>query len=243
MVRGLSALIAVALVFGGVGPASAQNESVCDVLDGAAWGLCNAYCEAMECDGDGRASQTACDRVNALFEAQDVGPMPCEHPEGNLVFVTSQTYTGNLSGLGGADDKCDALAAGANLPGTYVAWLSDSKTDAIDRLTGTGPFINTVGDTIADDISELTSGNLQIGIKYDEEGGAFAVNRKVWTGTDGYGMGDDPIDTGYCGDWTEASCNGAVLGNHQHQTVGWTDSGGYSNAFDQNHALYCFQQK
>jgi len=27
------------------------EETVCDLYEGAAFGLCNAYCEAMDCDG------------------------------------------------------------------------------------------------------------------------------------------------------------------------------------------------
>ena len=39
----------------GVTPA---EETVCDGLSGAAFGLCNAYCEAMDCDSDStKASQ------------------------------------------------------------------------------------------------------------------------------------------------------------------------------------------
>ncbi len=40
------------------------EETVCDALSGARWGLCNAYCEAMDCDSDAaRASEKACTRV------------------------------------------------------------------------------------------------------------------------------------------------------------------------------------
>jgi hypothetical protein len=65
-------------------PAAAQTpdgqtpaeETVCDGMMGAAWGLCNAYCEAMDCDlyyvlGDApvpSASMEACLRVHANFE-------------------------------------------------------------------------------------------------------------------------------------------------------------------------------
>jgi hypothetical protein len=54
------------------------EESVCDGLaDGAAWGLCNAYCEAMDCDGASQASDQACQHVLENFMAQDAGPIPC----------------------------------------------------------------------------------------------------------------------------------------------------------------------
>jgi hypothetical protein len=57
------------------------EETVCDDanLTGALWGLCNAYCEAMDCDIDSHhASQTACDRVleNFLKKSGGVAP-PC----------------------------------------------------------------------------------------------------------------------------------------------------------------------
>ena len=42
------------------------------------------------------------------------------------VFVTSQTFTGNLGGIAGADQKCQDLADAAGLPGIYKAWLADS---------------------------------------------------------------------------------------------------------------------
>ena len=44
------------------------EETVCDEETGALKGLCNAYCEAMDCDGGvPEASQKACDRVEDRF--------------------------------------------------------------------------------------------------------------------------------------------------------------------------------
>jgi Protein of unknown function (DUF1554) len=63
-------------------------------------------------------------------------PETCAVPGGSCtVFVTSQGFNGNLGGLAGADTKCQALADTAGLGGTYKAWLSDSTTDARNRLT------------------------------------------------------------------------------------------------------------
>jgi hypothetical protein len=69
------------------GPAMAQTpdgltpaeETVCDDahLTGALWGLCNAYCEAMDCDIESHyASQQACDRVLANFMVKSGGLAP-----------------------------------------------------------------------------------------------------------------------------------------------------------------------
>ncbi len=57
------------------------EETVCDSLAGGeAWGLCNAYCEAMDCDGTPKASDQACERVLKNFLAHDPGPIPCGLP-------------------------------------------------------------------------------------------------------------------------------------------------------------------
>ncbi len=45
------------------------------------------------------------------------------------VFVTSISFKGNLGGLAGADDKCQAQVDGPGsvVPsGTYLAWLPDA---------------------------------------------------------------------------------------------------------------------
>ena len=55
-------------------------ESVCDNEAGAAYGLCNAYCDAMDCDGEPQASQTACDKVASKFLNITGRTMPCEEP-------------------------------------------------------------------------------------------------------------------------------------------------------------------
>lgn len=53
-------------------------ETVCDDESGAAFGLCNAYCEAMDCDSDSpHASATACRQVQRNFERKTSRPLPC----------------------------------------------------------------------------------------------------------------------------------------------------------------------
>ena len=56
-----------------------SQETVCDNETGAAFGLCNAYCEAMDCDSpDHHASDQACASVRSNFERKTGRPMPCE---------------------------------------------------------------------------------------------------------------------------------------------------------------------
>lgn len=57
------------------------EETICDEagLSGASWGLCNAYCEAMDCDSDNpKASLEACSKTELKFvEKTEGGEMPC----------------------------------------------------------------------------------------------------------------------------------------------------------------------
>jgi hypothetical protein len=61
-------------------------ETVCDMEQGAAYGHCNAYCEAMDCelanDNDPstqpHASANACAKVRAKFQQTTGRDVPCE---------------------------------------------------------------------------------------------------------------------------------------------------------------------
>ena len=58
------------------------QENVCDIFanePGPEFGLCNAYCEAMDCDDPTVAAEmrTSCDRVLDNFIKKSGGPPPC----------------------------------------------------------------------------------------------------------------------------------------------------------------------
>ena len=56
-----------------------SQETVCDDQSGAAYGLCTAYCEAMDCDSPApHASATACSRVGDKFLQFTGSPVPCD---------------------------------------------------------------------------------------------------------------------------------------------------------------------
>ena len=59
------------------------EETVCDNLAGAAFGLCNAYCEAMDCDSNNhKASDGACQRKREKFvQLTGKKDLPCEVDE------------------------------------------------------------------------------------------------------------------------------------------------------------------
>lgn len=58
-----------------------SQETVCDGQTGAAYGLCNAYCEAMDCDSPSpQASPKACSRVQRNYQRITGQPLPCDVP-------------------------------------------------------------------------------------------------------------------------------------------------------------------
>lgn len=56
-----------------------SEETICDSETGAGYGLCTAYCEAMDCDSPApHASLTGCSRVKANFQRITGRPLPCD---------------------------------------------------------------------------------------------------------------------------------------------------------------------
>ncbi len=55
------------------------EETVCDGEVGAAYGLCNAYCEALDCDSDETvANEKACQKLSDRFIEITGRNLPCE---------------------------------------------------------------------------------------------------------------------------------------------------------------------
>ncbi len=163
----------------------------------------------------------------------------CGHDEVCTVFVTSTGYTGDLGGLAAADSICGQHASDAGLDGPFVAWLSTSTVNAVDRLDpASGPFHTPTGcaSLLAVDLTDLTDGTLTNPILFDEQCGTREVN--VWTGTspDGTVSGLDK-----CGDWTTTLDFAVGLaGRSYDDDVTWTYHG--TTLCQNPHELYCFEQ-
>lgn len=64
------------------------EEIICEDLSGASFGLCNAYCEAMDCDSaTPQASSTACAKVKSRYKTiTGFDRLPCDPlPPGDCV--------------------------------------------------------------------------------------------------------------------------------------------------------------
>ncbi len=107
-------------------------------------------------------------------------------PDEKTVFITSAKFKGNLGGLTGADDKCQAEADGpaSIVPsGTYLAWLSDGFDSPETRFTKSS-HRNMLpdGTKIAEDFADLTDGSILHKINSDPTGKRLGL-QDFWTGT------------------------------------------------------------
>jgi hypothetical protein len=94
------ALLTALLIPISAGAQTRVDEGVCDGLSGASWGLCNAYCEVMDCDSESaKASPRACSRVLARFAKHSDESIPCAPVEcqfdvdGTYCFCNTSTVT------------------------------------------------------------------------------------------------------------------------------------------------------
>ena len=174
-------------------------------------------------------TSTASNTVSATASGIGGGP--------KRVFVTHAEHDGLFGGLAGADTFCADAATAANLGGTFKAWLSDSNTNAIDRIVDVGPWYLVDGVTLV----FINKANLATKplaeISKDETGATPPMPAGlsyVWTGTLTGGQKD--LD---CAGWTNASLY-ARLGAWGTAPADWTS---YTAGTCANTArLYCFEQ-
>ena len=174
------------------------------------------------------------DNCDSLVDEEDpVCPVPM------TVFVTSLPVNGNLGGLSGADATCGTVAATADLPGEFVAFLSDFNNDAADRITADGPW-HLAGTfplgKVADNKADLLDGSIDTPINVGESGQSIP-GVIVWTGS-----GADGTYSGQaCSNWTDGTA--ASISNvganvfSDSQWANWAQ--GACNTVGVR--LYCFQ--
>jgi len=64
------------------------EETICDGLSGASWGLCTAFCEAMDCESENpQASANACAKVLERYRQKSGGTSPpCLDTDGDGIL-------------------------------------------------------------------------------------------------------------------------------------------------------------
>jgi len=196
----------------------------------------------------GTISQEVLDAICSLAISTKISPCPSFCACSKVVFVTSAWYTGNLGGVQGADSKCQGLAVVAGLEGTYKAWLLDSNSSIVDRLSlSTAAYIRTDGAVVVP--YGQTGGFLDYNVLVNpidrtETGERIALSPYpfVWTNVmyvTGLSAGNTAEDT--CLHWTsDSSQYMSYYGWAVNTTLSWTHDG-YLPC-DQLGKLYCIQQ-
>lgn len=170
--------------------------------------------------------------AGCVFDTSD-----CSFPR--YVFRTQGKFSGNLGGLAGADAICQSQADSAGLSGTFVAFLSTSTTDAIDRLTDDyRDYYTTHGvpKFLATDKADLLDG-LAASIAVDAQGAATDANPRTWTGTDTGGVAY-PSRT--CSNWTATSGSGEQGNSGVFANTQWYTA--LADTCSNQWAFYCFEQ-
>jgi len=170
-----------------------------------------------------------------------------------IVFVSSETYSGNMGGNAGADANCQRLADAALLDGTFKACVSSvAEEPATSFSQSTVPYVLVDGTVIADDWIGLTDGSIDNPINLDENGnpgpatdnlGGFGFTTVVHTGTSESGFATNPsVQT--CSDWT-SDLGGSTWGLYERAAFGWSASifgGAPANLCGLQATIYCFEQ-
>jgi hypothetical protein len=183
-----------------------------------------------------------------------------------FAFVTSTTGTGNLStwtgagtatGLAAADAVCAARATAGGLPGTYVAWMSDSTNDAYCRIHGltgkkanncglgalpvaAGPWARKDGTPVAPTIDKLLAPTraTYAPASFNELGTEVTLSDRVYTGTDDSGV----ATTTTCTDWTSAvSTTLGAMGEVNGGGTSWTHNSATDPGCNTTGRLRCME--
>ncbi|HRI52993.1 MAG TPA: lectin [Pseudomonadota bacterium] len=150
-------------------------------------------------------------------------------------FITSDTGTGDLGGLAGADARCQRLAqavgAGAKKWAAYLSTSAGGGQNAVnarDRI-GSGPWYNYNLVLIADSVNALHQANVNINktTGLDETGktvpgvGDTPNQHDILTGSDANGM---VSGTANCANWTSSAASGvnAMVGHFDRTGGGFT---------------------
>lgn len=145
------------------------------------------------------------------------------------VFVTSSSYSGNLGGLSGADEKCQQAADGANLGGTWMALLASRNVGALERVKDVGPwYLVGSGAKAFNNAANLGTTPL-VPLRNDEQGN-YAYDHAWFGGEHGESSDED------CYAWRSASDN--ELG----QAASLIDLSSYANGCSDKLRLICLEQ-
>lgn len=208
------------------------------LLAGLGQSATSAFCAAVP-----TPTATPTPEATATITVTPTGPAPTPSPSPaqspNLVFVSSQTYATTLGSAAAYDAQCNVLATAAGINnGTddaFIAWMSDSFSNAVGRLGAARGFVRVDGAPVADTVADLVAGKLFHPILLDENGDTLFTAIAPMTGTAPNGTASGTN----CGDWTNPVAN-TTVGLLQAGPQAWTSFsiGSCGNVL----RVYCFQK-
>lgn len=160
---------------------------------------------------------------SCTFEATTSITLQAEFaPTPNRVFVTSTATNGAIGGVAGGDAICAARATAANLSGTFIAFLSDSTSNAASRVASSRGWVRIDGAPVADAPTAFGNGKLVYPPRLDEYGNDLG-SVLVFTGNDA-----GAVATATCLDWSSSSPTeygrGSLSQFAARLTNGWDDT-------------------
>ena len=156
------------------------------------------------------------------------------------VFITSNTYSGDLGGLDGADSICTAAANTAGIPGSYKAIISGVIEGANSRIEIRGEIYLVeagVEVLVADNADDFWRNDLEVPINVNENGARLSSRVEPWTGTStgGFSTGDT------CLDWKTSTAFSATTGDSsENRAALWLSFTSY--VCSTQHPLYCIEE-
>jgi trimeric autotransporter adhesin len=142
---------------------------------------------------------------------------------GKRAFVTSQSHSGNLGGVTGADSICAQEATNAGLSGTFRALLATTTASAASRFTVASQYVRPDGQVIATG-SALFSGDAPRSGIWQTASGSYVGGLLVWTGAASI-IQPGTVDS-TCGDWLSTSSTAGRYGSESRLLSWWSSSTG-----------------
>ena len=164
-------------------------------------------------------------------ETDTAGPINFVAEE-KIAFVSSGTLANALSqSAATADAFCTTAAANAGLAGNFVAWYSDTTSNAKDRLPTFAAIRRIDGGLIATTLADLTDGTIGVSMSIDEFGAPVS----------GFNIATHTLASG---DLAPDSCTGSnptvgVVGRTTAVNSNWTQIS--TESCSSALRLYCFE--
>lgn len=155
-----------------------------------------------------------------------------------IIFTTQSTTDGDIGGVTGADAICAAEAAAAGLPGTFLAWISDSTVDPTARFSKILPYElpPPVSTSVASGWADLTDGSIGAPLDVDASGTTLTTVLRSWTATSSTGS----AIPNNCDDWTNGTSGTGTPGDTLATNPFWSQVAPL--ACDQQARLICVEQ-